>query len=269
MRYILVILLFCIASAFSQEQIVDTIYTDTHKVTYIDNTLNNTSQNSKTDATTAPEDTVDLVSLSAVPNSYHRLSLFLTSQSLSFSLGYEYLFSDFWSARLRFGYIGYNKTDIKKHTDAEGTMDIFTAPIAVKWFWARRNLGTYQYVDALGNNHKKSQSQAEGFIHLQAVPTLYNIDIHRDSSSYTNGMHLKEKELALYITAGFGFNLCYERFILTTEMNLGTFVKSPIFQKSTNANHTTYEIYVDNNKYGTHLLEKTVFETIIAIGWVF
>lgn len=268
MRYTLAIILFSIVSAFSQENVIDTIYKDTHKVTYIIDTLSN--DNAKAENTTDnPIESEEDLGLKAPPNKNHRLLLHLTAQSLSFSLGYEYMFSDFWSIAFRLGYTGYDKDDIRLHTDVNGTIDIFTSPVSLRWIWGRRNIGKYHYVDALGNNHHKRKSQAEGFIQISAAPTLYNLDVHRDSSAYKNKLNLNEKEFAAYITAGFGFNLCYESFILTTEMNFGTFVKKPKFQEESSSHHTNYEIYLDKSRYGTHLLEKTVIESIIAIGWMF
>jgi len=269
MQYALTLILFFVATAFSQNQVVDTVYTDTHKVTYIIDSTGTTTNS--TDAETISEKTDDEkdLGLNAPPNNNHRILLSLTAQSLSFALGYEYLFSDFWSVGLQFGHIGYDKDEIKRHTDVQGTIDIFTFPISLKWIWGRRNIGKYHYVDALGNNHYKKQRQAEGFIQAKAAPVLYNLDVHRDSSSFSHKLDLKEKEYAAYITAGFGFNLCFEHFIFATEINLGTFVSKPKFQEKTSTHNTFYEIHIAKDRYGTHLLDKTVIESTISIGWVF
>ena len=92
MRYALAIILFCAACAFSQERVIDTIYTDTHKVTYVIDTLNSSDNNSSANnAASAPEsktvskaEEVDTLGMSAPPNKLNKISLFLIAQNLSF-----------------------------------------------------------------------------------------------------------------------------------------------------------------------------------------
>ena len=269
MRYTLAFIFICVVCAFSQERIVDTVYTDTHKVTYVIDTTKATQQ--RMEPVAAPtqqqealpqqrEVVADTFGLSAPPNSLNRVTLLLVAQSLSFSLSYEHLFANFWSFALRFGYDGFNSKDIRENTDAEGTIQTFAIPLALRWHWGRRNLGSYSYVSINGENHHKSNRQVEGFIQAQIAPVLYNVDLHRDSSSYRQALNLKEKEYALYYTLGFGFNYCYEHFIFSTEINIGTFIQKPKFQEST-------QVY--RSKYGTRLLDKTIAESVLAIGWMF
>ena len=86
------------------------------------------------------------------------------------------------------------------------------------------------------------------------------MDLHRDSSSYRQALNIKEKEYALYYTIGFGFNYCYEHFIFSTETNFGTFIQKPNFQEN-------IEVY--RSRYGMRLLDKTIVEGVLAIGWMF
>lgn len=259
MKYTLAIIFICFASAFSQESVVDTIYTDTHKVTYIIDTTNTVTEKANENITgqKAPKDTFGL---SAPPNKLNRASLIIIAQSLSLSLNYEHLFSDFWSFAIRFGYAGFNKNDIYKKTDTQGTIYTYSLPLSLKWYWGRRNTGDYRYVNAVGTNYHKSKSQAEGFIQAQVAPILYDVDLHRDSSSRSDTFNLKEKEYTAYITAGLGFNFCYEHFIFSTEFNIGAFPKKPKFQKN---------ITVYNSQYGTRLLENIIAESMLSIGWQF
>ena len=251
MRYTLAIILLSIVSTFAQERVIDTVYTDTHKVTYVTNSAPINTQSS------VPKDTFGL---NAPSEKINRISILLIAQSLSFTLNYEHLLSDFWSLSLRFGYAGFSKNDINANTNAEGTIYTFSAPIALRWYWGRRNLGKYHYVDASGNNVYRNKSQAEGFIQAQFVPIQYNLDLHRDSSSYSQKLNLKEKEYSLYYTIGFGFNLTYEHFFFATEVNIGTFINSPKFQD---------QIAVYQSRYGTRLLNKLIAESVISIGWAF
>ena len=268
MRNTIIFILVIIACAFSQDRIIDTVYTDSHKVTYVIDTAKATSQRTELSAASTPqqealpqqEEVADTFGLSAPPNNSNRVTLLLVAQSLSFSLSYEHLFADFWSFALRFGYDGFNSKSIRANTDAEGTIQTFAMPIALRWHWGRRNIGSYSYVGTTSENHRKSNRQVEGFIQAQIAPVLYNVDLHRDSSSYKPQLDLNEKEYALYYTLGFGFNYCYEHFIFSVEMNIGTFMQKPKFQENT-------QIY--KNRYGTRLLDKTIAESALAIGWMF
>lgn len=261
MRYALAIILLSIVSTFAQERVIDTVYTDTHKVTYITNQSYTNAQETKSSdsisQTNVPKDTFGL---SAPPDKINRLSVLLIAQNLNFTLNYEHLLSDFWSLCLRFGYAGFSNNDIKENTNAEGSIYTFATPIALRWYWGRRNLGKYHYVDASGNNVYRNKSQAEGFIQAQIVPIQYNLDLHRDSSSYSQKLNLKEKEYSLYYTIGFGFNLTYEHFFFATEVNIGTFINRPKFQD---------QIAVYQSRYGTRLLNKLIAESVISIGWAF
>ena len=267
MRHTLAFIFICVVCAFSQERIVDTVYTDTHKVTYVIDTAKATSERAEHTATSTQQEALpqqqevaDTFGLSAPPNNSNRVTLLLVAQSLSFSLSYEHLFADFWSFALRFGYDGFNSKNIRENTDVEGTIQTFAVPLALRWHWGRRNLGSYSYVSINGENHHKSNRQVEGFIQAQIAPILYNVDVHRDSSSYRQALNLKEKEYALYYTLGFGFNYCYEHFIFSTEINIGTFIQKPKFQEHT-------QVY--RSRYGTRLLDKTIAESVLAIGWMF
>lgn len=261
MRYTLVIILFSFISAFAQEQVVDTIYTDTHKVTYVTDSFQTNTPDSKSDSnitkSSVPNDTFGL---SAPPEKFNRVSVLLIAQSLSFTLSYEHLLSDFWSLSLRFGYAGFSKKDIISNTNAEGTIYTFAAPIALRWIWGRRNSGKYHYIDASGNNVYRNKSQLEGFIQAQIVPIQYNLDLHRDSSSYLPQLNIKENEYALYYTIGLGFNWVFEHFFFATEINIGTFINKPKFQD---------QITVYQSRYGTRLLNKLIAESVISIGWAF
>ena len=254
----LFVLSLAFANAFAQERIIDTVYTDSHRVMYITNSSSSdawaTGPNYYKPQAETQEDTLGL---SAPPNKDHRASLLLIAQSLSFTLHYEYLFADFWSASLRFGYAGFDKTDVKKNTDAEGTIYTFAVPVAMRWYWGRRNLGKYHYVDAGGNNVRRNKSQVEGYLQAQIVPIHYSVDLHRDSSSYKEKLILKEKENALYYTLGLGFNFLYERFFFGTEINIGSFITNPKFQD---------HVAIYRNKYGTRLLEKYIAESILSVG---
>ena len=261
MRHTLAFIFICVVCAFSQERIVDTVYTDTHKVTYVIDTAKATSERAEHSDTSAQkealpqqEEVADTFGLNAPPNNSNRVTLLLVAQSLSFSLSYEHLFA------LRFGYDGFNSKNIRENTDAEGTIQTFAVPLALRWHWGRRNIGSYSYVSINGENHHKKNRQLEGFIQAQIAPVLYNIDLHRDSSSYKQALNLKEKEYALYYTLGFGFNYCYEHFIFSTEINIGTFIQKPKFQEHT-------QVY--RSRYGTRLLDKTIAESVLAIGWMF
>ena len=232
MQHTLAFIFICVVCAFSQERIVDTVYTDTHKVTYVIDTAKATSERAEHTATSTQqealpqqEEVADTFGLSAPPNNSNRVTLLLVAQSLSFSLSYEHLFADFWSFALRFGYDGFNSKNIRENTDAEGTIQTFAVPLALRWHWGRRNLGSYSYVSINGENHHKSNRQVEGFIQL-----------------------------------GFGFNYCYEHFIFSTEINIGTFIQKPKFQEHT-------QVY--RSRYGTRLLDKTIAESVLAIGWMF
>lgn len=270
MRNKIVIILFSIsvafANAFAQERVIDTVYTDTHKVTYITNSSNSNewgtqpsySQPDYYSSKTSSQE--DSLGLSAPPNKNRRASLLLIAQSLSFTFHYEYLFADFWSAALRFGYAGFDKKDVRKNTDAEGTIYTFAVPVALRWYWGRRNLGKYHYVDAGGNNVRRNKSQVEGYLQAQIVPIHYNVDLQRDSSSYKEKLNLKERENALYYTVGLGFNFCYEHFFFGTEINIGSYISNPKFQNHVN---------VYKNKYGTRLLDKYIAESILSVGWQF
>ena len=261
MRYSLVIILLSIISAFAQEQVVDTIYTDTHKVTYVTNSFHTKAQDPKSDSImTNPTVSKDTFGLNAPPENLNKISILLIAQNLSFTLNYEHLLSDFWSLSLRFGYAGFNKKNINTNTNAEGTIYTFSTPIALRWFWGRRNLGKYHYIDASGNNVYRNKSQIEGFLQVQLAPIQYSLDLHRDSSSYSSKLNIKEKEYALYYTVGFGFNLIYEHFFFGPEINIGSFIRNPKFQD---------QITVYQSRYGTRLLNKLIVESIISIGWAF
>ena len=268
MRFTLAFIFICVVCAFSQERIVDTLYTDTHKVTYVIDTAKATSERAEHSTTSAQQqealpqkqEVADTFGLSAPPNSLNRVTLLLIVQSLSFSLSYEHMFADFWSFALRFGYDGFNNKDILENTDAEGTIKTFAVPLALRWHWGRRNIGSYSYVSINGENHHKKNRQVEGFIQAQIAPVLYNVDLHRDSTSYKQALNIKEKEYALYYTIGFGFNYCYEHFIFSTETNFGTFIQKPNFQEN-------IEVY--RSRYGMRLLDKTIVEGVLAIGWMF
>ncbi len=270
MRYTTAIILFIIAlsNAFAQERVIDTVYTDTHKVTYVTNSSSSNEWGTKPSSpppdyyssipsTSTPEDSLGM---SAPPNKFSRTSLLLIAQSLTFSINYEHLISDFWSLSLRFGYAGFSEKNIKSYTDAEGKIYSFEAPVSLRWYWGRRNMGKYHYIDSEGNNVYKSSSQVEGYIQAQLAPVFYNVNLHRDSSEYKNKLILKETENALYYTVGFGFNFCYEHFFFGTEINVGTFIKNPKFQD---------QVKVYNKEYGTRLLDKYVIESILAVGWMF
>ena len=261
MRYTLAIILLSIVSTFAQEQVVDTIYTDTHKVTYVTDSFQTNTPDSKSDSnitkSSVPNDTFGL---SAPPEKINRVSVLLIAQILSFTLSYEHLLSDFWSLSLRFGYAGFSKKDIISNTNAEGTIYTFAAPIALRWIWGRRNLGKYHYIDASGNNVYRNKSQIEGFLQVQLAPIQYSLDLHRDSSSYSSKLNIKEKEYALFYTVGFGFNLIYEHFFFGPEINIGSFIRNPKFQD---------QITVYQSRYGTRLLNKLIAESVISIGWAF
>ena len=268
MRHTLAFIFICVVCAFSQERIVDTVYTDTHKVTYVIDTTNATSQRVEDNATSMQQqealptqmEVADTFGLSAPPQNLNRVTLLLIAQSLSFSLSYEHLFADFWSFALRFGYDGFNNKDICENTDAEGTVQTFAVPLALRWHWGRRNIGSYSYVSINGENHRKKNRQVEGFIQAQIAPVLYNVDLHRDSIYYKQALNINEKEYALYYTLGFGFNYCHEHFLFSLEINIGTFIQKPKFQDN-------IEVY--RSRYGMRLLDKTIAESVLAIGWMF
>jgi hypothetical protein len=268
MRYTLAIIMLCAACAFSQERVIDTVYTDTHKVTYVIDTLNTNDGHADEKKTAqdqysyyvskTPEK--DTLGISAPPNKFNKITLLLIAQNLNFNLNYEHLFSDFWGFPLRFGYNDFDNKDIRKNTDAEGTIKAFTVPLAIKWFWGRRNTGKYHYVDATGGNHHHTQSQVESYLQAQIVPTLYNVNLQREKSDYKESLSLNEKEYASYFTLGFGGHFCYEYLVFGAEINFGTFISKPKFME---------KISVANSRYGTQLLNKYVVQSILSVGWMF
>ena len=263
MRYALAIILFCAACAFSQERVIDTIYTDTHKVTYVIDTLNSSAGNTavpESNSVSKTEEVVDTLGMSAPPNKLNKLSLFLNGQNLSFMLNYEHMLSDFVSIAIRFGYDGFSKKNVHKYTDAEGTINAFEVPLSLKWYWGRRNTGKYHYIDAAGENHYRSKSQVESYIHTQVSPLIYNIDIHRAQSDYREFLDINKNEFAAYFTVGFGGHFCYEDFVFGAEINLGTFITKPKFLD---------KISVSSSQYGTRLLSKYITESILSVGWLF
>ena len=161
MRYTISFILICVACAFSQERVIDTIYTDTHKVTYVIDTLNSSAGNTavpESNSVSKTEEVVDTLGMSAPPNKLNKLSLFLIGQNLSFMLNYEHMLSDFVSIAIRFGYDGFSKKNVHKYTDAEGTINAFEVPLSLKWYWGRRNTGKYHYIDAAGENHYRTST---------------------------------------------------------------------------------------------------------------
>ena len=264
MRYTLAIILFCVACAFSQERVIDTIYTDTHKVTYVIDTLHSNSENSTSALVSDPapqaKQDVDTVGISAPPNKLNKISLFLIAQNLSFMLNYEHMLSDFWSVALRLGYDNFSNKNIRDYTDAEGTVRAFTMPLSLKWYWGRRNTGKYHYIDASGENHYRSKSQVESYLHAQVAPVIYKVDLHREKDDYREFLDIHKNEFAAYATFGFGGHFCYEHFVFGAEINLGTFIAKPKFIDN---------ISVSREKYGTRLLSKYIVEHILSIGWIF
>ena len=264
MRFSLVTILFCVASAFSQDRIIDTVYTNTHKVTYVVDTLNTNADNSANfpvaNSAIKDEELSDTLGISAPPNKLNKITLFLIAQNLSFMLNYEHMLSDFWSVALRFGYDNFSNKNIKDYTDAEGTISAFAMPLSLKWYWGRRNTGKYHYIDASGENHYRKTSQVESYIHVQAAPIMYKVDLHRVQGDYSEFLDIHKNEYATYATFGFGGNFCYEHLVFGAEINLGTFITKPEFID---------KISVSKDQYGTRLLSKYIIEHILSIGWMF
>ncbi len=263
MRYTIAIILIGVACAFSQERVIDTVYTDTHKVTYVIDTLNSGNDNTAAPASSTvskTEEETDTLGMNAPPNKLNKVSLFLIAQNLSFMLNYEHMLSDFCSIAIRFGYDGFDYKDVRKYTDAEGTIRTFEVPLSFKWYWGRRNTGKYHYIDATGENHHRSKSQVESYIHTQVSPLMYSVNIHRAQSDYREFLDINKKEFAAYFTVGFGGHFCYEHFVFGAELNLGTFIAKPKFLN---------KISVSNDQYGTRLLSKYITESILSIGWMF
>lgn len=87
MRNTLAIILLSIISTFAQERVVDTIYTDTHKVTYVTNQPYTNAQDIKSnDSTSQPNVPKDTFGLSAPPDKFNKISILLIAQNLNFTL---------------------------------------------------------------------------------------------------------------------------------------------------------------------------------------
>lgn len=262
MRYTLAFILISAICAFSQERIIDTVYTNTHKVTYVVDTLNTATENgqsleTKSETTTAVKDTFGM---SAPPNNLNKTSLLLIAQNLSFVLSYERHFADFWSFAIRFGYAGFDNMDIQKNTDAKGRIYTFSTPLILRWYWGRRNTGEYNHIDASGKNNIHPKSQIEAFLQAQVTPIYYNVDLHRDSSQYESKLYLKGMEFTAFYTFGIGANYCFQHFFFGSEINIGSYFKRPKFQE---------QISVSNSGNNTRLLKNVLVESSIAIGWMF
>ena len=264
--FVMFLALLCPALVYSQDGTVDTVYTDTHKVTYVINTAKADGQakdaNAVTPGAVVPENLApkDSLGISAPPNKRNRFSFNLIAQNLNFAMTYERLLTDFWSLAVRLSYAGFDESDLRSYTDGEGTINAISTPMMLRWYWGRRNLGKYRYVGPSGKNYSREQKQVEGFLQLQVSPVFYNVDLDRDTSSYKEDVHLRGKEYGLYATLGLGGRYCYEHFFWGSEISIGRFIRRAEFQD---------ELTIYSSRYGTRLLDKIVAESILFVGWMF
>lgn len=237
----------------------DTLYVDTHKVTYVDDEPKEASPAYNT--TVSEAQTLDNPSdLSVPPYTRHRLYVELVAQNLAPGITYEYLFADFWSVSARFSYSSFSKKNIASYTDVEGEMDAFSIPLMLRWYFGRRNSGTTQVIDAAGGNHEIGQkSQMELFLQLRMDPVFYVADL---TDPTDQGRIFNRNQNGLAAVVGFGTRFIGTRFFWGTEINFGRFVKKPQFMDEINVSASNKFIY-------TRLLENIFFETNLSVGFVF
>ena len=238
----------------------DTLYVDTHKVTYVDDAVSKESSPAYNAAMSEAQALKDTFGLSAPPYTKHRVYLELASQNLAPGITYEYLFADFWSVAARFSYTGFSKRNIVENTDVEGEMDAFSFPLILRWYWGRRNMGTSQVIDAVGKNHEIGQkSQIECFLQMRMDPVFYSVDLVSPTDKTRLFPH---SENGVAVVVGFGVRSIGTRFFWGSEISFGRFVKKPQFMDKINVR--------GNNKYiNTRLLEKFYIETALSVGFVF
>ena len=250
--------LFMAAPLLAQGRVVDTLYVSDHKVTYVIDTSH--AQQAPANGDVVPDSLApkDSSGLHAAPYNYNRLSVELIAQGLDFAITYERLFSPSFAAAIRLSYTNYDDQDIKKLTDAEGTIFSFTTPLMLRWYWGRRNTGKYYVIDASAKKYERTKNQIECFLQLSFNPVFYSVDI-----AYWNDqgkMMLRDKEFGMPISFGIGTKMLSNHFFLGSEINVGKFVISPKFQD---------RISVDNKHHDSRLLEKLLAESILTVGWAF
>lgn len=248
--------------ACAQERMVDTIFVDKHKVTYVIDTSSATTTITHSDSGSLvpvelyPEDTLKT---KAPPNDFNRFTLSILATNLSFLISYEHLFSDFWGAGIQLNYNSFSSKDIRTVTDVDGSLKAFAVPLFLRWYYARRNIGIYRYIDSNGGMSQEKK-QLECGLQLQAIPVLYNVDLSRDSTHKRGELNLNDKEFGLAFSFGLVCHFLHERFFWGSELNFGSIVSSPNFRK---------EISVSKEVYNTYLLNKYFYTAILEIGFVF
>lgn len=238
----------------------DTLYVDTHKVTYIDDTAAKDSSPTYNAAMSEAQALKDTFGMSAPPYTNHRLYAEIVAQNWAPGITYEYLFSDFWSVAARFSYSYFTQKNIAKYTDVEGEMKTFSFPLIVRWYWGRRNMGTSQVIDAVGKNHEIGQmSQIECFLQMRMDPVFYSVDLVSPTDKTRLFPH-SENGVALGL--GFGARSIGTRFFWGSEISFGRFVKKPQFMGNIQVSGT--------DKYShARLLDNIYIETALSVGFVF
>ena len=243
---------------FAQGRVVDTVFVDSHKVTYVIDTSR--AKPILTNGAIVPDSIApeDSSGLHADPYYYNRFSADLIAQGLDFAITYERLFGSSLATALRLGYVYFDEGDIRETTDAEGTISAFTTPLMFRWYWGRRNTGKYYVVDADSQKYERRKNQIECFFQLSFNPVIYSVDIEyeNDQGKYL----LRDKEFGMPITIGIGTKMISNHFFMGTEINVGKYVVTPKFQN---------RIKVHEDHYDTRLLQKLVFESILSLGWIF
>ena len=239
----------------------DTLYVDTHKVTYVVDTAT-TQEPSPLYRTSMSEAEAlkDTFGISAPPYTRHRVYVEIVSQNWAPGITYEYLFANFWSFVGRFSYSYFTKKNIANYTDVEGEMKTFSFPLMLRWYWGRRNMGTSQVIDAVGKNHEIGQkSQVECFLQMRMDPVFYSVDLVSPTDKTRLFPH-SENGVALGL--GFGARLIGTRFFWGSEISFGRFVKKPQFMGNIQVNHA--------DKY-THsrLIDNIYMDTALSVGFVF
>jgi hypothetical protein len=248
-------ILFCEVNLFAQEGNVDTVYTTSHKITYVIDTTGTTSIAGKntTEQSPAPKDTFGM---SAPPNCYNRLSVDLIAQGLFFVVTYEHLFAPFWAGALRISYQNIDEKDMRRYTSAEGSVKNLAMPFMLRLYWGRRNMGAIKNIDAKGNQQVTRRSQAEAFLQIYVQPSANFVDISQDSSYGQKAIKINDTEFGAVLALGFGTKYIGERLFLGAEINVGKYIKDPEFKENIAVS--------DNSDYS--LLNDVFLESILSVG---
>jgi len=256
------VIFFSVLLAMADEgRVVDTLFVDSHKVTYVDES-SLSDDRSETDihaSVIAEAQTLkDSSGNSAPPNARHRISAEIVVQNWAPAITYEFVLADFWSIGVRFNYSYFSKKNIASYTDVEGELAVFSVPLFVRCYFGRFNgKGASQVIDASGKNHvKKQKSQMEIFLQLRVDPSFYQVDLV-DVADKKRLFPRNENGIA--IALGLGTRFLGDRFFWGPEVGVGRFFKKPQFMNG-------IEVYKD---VATGKLENIYIETILSVGFMF